>query len=231
MANHSKNDKGKTYEKENPNEDKMNDIREHIPNAHVVNAIATIALVIATAGVVGVGIWGVIVTKNALELSERAWIAAINAVPSASLEKDKGIHFAIWAINTGREPATDVNYKILNSTIDSYNPEFTEMNTVEVPKNIACVGLNPQKGRAVLPPTQVGNPLQLNLDSSTGDPPFRVDDRVTNGVKFYVVRGCVAYNTFEKVRRTAFCYVMESRLINNTRVFNFNPCATGFDVE
>ena len=56
------------------------------------------------------------------------------------------------------------------------------------------------------------------MDSSYGDPPFLVDNRVLNGEKFYVVRGCIAYVTYDVPRRATFCYILISGPAANTAV-------------
>jgi len=67
--------------------------------AHYCTAGATIFLV-------GVGIWGVIETKHALKLSQRAWLAPVGAYLTFPLEKGKPIRFVVLTSNSGHELLT-----------------------------------------------------------------------------------------------------------------------------
>jgi hypothetical protein len=108
--------------------------------AHVATAVATGFLVV-------VGVWGVWETKKALELSQRAWLSPIDAQLVIPLEIGKPIHFRLILQNTGREPARDVHFHLLNSTIEAYDPVTVSMNNITVPDNTSCDGIRPEQGR------------------------------------------------------------------------------------
>jgi hypothetical protein len=178
-------------------------LAEYLGSADAWTAIATVFLV-------GVGIWGVIETKGALEATQRAWLTPIGAQVTRPLVVDQGIRFNVTFINPGREPATDVVVKIRNDTIDSYNPLYAEMTGVNVPENRACDGLKPISGRSIMAPTGPNIAgFAWSLDSRHGEPQLLVDERIIRGDKFYVVTGCAAYVTYYKPRKSSFCYVLE----------------------
>lgn len=183
----------------------MIDWRRYVPNANVSNAVATLISAVATALLVAVGIWGVCETKKTLELSERAWVSFTAAQLTQPLQADEAIHFGVNLTNSGREPAAGLVFAIQNSVIDAYDARFTSMDEVSVPPNTACANLNPINGRFILAPNGA---TTWNLDTLHGDPQLRVDERITDGSKYYVVNGCVAYETFGGPHRSSFCYVL-----------------------
>src|ERR1700730_12377886 len=91
-----------------------------MPLPRMPSATAWVAL--ATLFLGGVGIWGVLETRHALELTQRAWVNPLCAQLVRPLEKAKSIHFAVLTMNSGREPARDVNIHLKNTVIDSFNP-------------------------------------------------------------------------------------------------------------
>jgi hypothetical protein len=173
-------------------------------------------------------------TDDTLKLQQRAWLAPIGANLTKNPEKDGGIAFAVLFTNSGREPATGVKVQIKNSAIDSYDPKFTNMADINVPKNDTCDGLMPDPGRTVIPPTGIGIGFGVTENSIHGDPRFVADERIINGSKFYVVRGCAAYLTQNRVRYSSFCYILQSEMPAQpaqpaSRIFGLTPCAAGFD--
>jgi|GEM_PF-4801898 len=228
-----------TNEKGNPKGIKkvLQSIGNFMPNANIWNAVATVFLVI-------VGIWGIIVTKRALELNERAWIAPLTAQLTTAPENGSPLHFIIAFINSGRQPARDVTFAIQNAAIDSFDPLKSDMYDIVVPPNTSCANLVSGKGRVIIPPVSTGGAFSNQFDTIRGSPPFYADDRILNGSKFYVVRGCVAYNTYETIHRTAYCYVLQALTqfqnppqgqvppnVANGRAFVFATCAGGFDAD
>jgi hypothetical protein len=195
-----------------------------VPHSHLANAVATAVLV-------AVGIWGVLETKNALELSQRAWVSPIGGRLTAPLQKDRAVHFAVFFLNTGREPAVDVASRIQNSTIDAYDPQTTDIRTIKVPDNTSCSNLSTEKGSVLIAPSPQGTATILIFDSIHGDPPLYVDDKIVNGTKFYVLRGCLVYKTYEKVHHSSFCYIAAPIPGTNWDQTPFANCATGFEAD
>jgi hypothetical protein len=172
-----------------------------------------------TAFLVGVGIWGIRETRHALELTQRAWVIPMGAQLYLPLERDKPVHFGVLTINTGREPAQDVNLRVENSTIDSHNPVTSSISNVKITDDRpVCEGVHPEKSRQVFTPSLTNLGYYNSVDSSYGDPPFLVDNRVLNGEKFYVVRGCFAYVTYDVPRHATFCYILMSGPAASTAV-------------
>jgi len=184
-------------------------IMRHIPNSNIWNAVATIALVI-------VGITGVYITQKALRLSERAWLTPIGGQVFGQLENGKPLHFRINFINSGRQSAMNTNFQIQNSIIDGYKPDSTDLYNISVPQNTSCDNLIPQSGHPIFPPTPSGAVISENFNTISAQPPLEIDERIINGDKFYVVRGCVAYSTYEEPHSTGFCYILESTPVTIT---------------
>lgn len=83
------------------------------------------------------------------------------------------------------------------------------MTDVVVPENTACDGLSPIHGRTIIPPTGNFVGTLWSFNSQHGQPQFVANDRVLDGTKFYVVRGCGVYNTYFKPHYTSFCYILQ----------------------
>lgn len=228
-------------------------IGSYMPNSNFFVAVATILLVV-------VGIFGVLVTQRALELSERAWITPIGAQLISPIENGKPLRFILKFINTGRQPARDIEVQFQNSTIDGYDTQTTDLKNIKVAENTACVNLVPKRGRPPMPPTSGNATLAIIEDTIHGQPAFTADDRIIRGDKFYVIHGCLAYEAYEKTRQTAFCYILESTpftvttqqpaqitpgtgpggavtpnpnptITLNGRNFSFSTCSMGYDAN
>lgn len=202
------------------------------------------ALVVVTAGLVLVGIWGVCETKHTLELSERAWVTPIgaqlqeDAASKQPLNPVSGqtIRFVLLVQNSGREPALDTNITYKSDTIDAYDPTTTDLNDIAVPENNTCSQVVPKEGRVVFGP---GTLTGVQGDSVHTTPAFFATDDITNGSKFYVLLGCIAYNTFNAPHQSSFCYILESHVPARTdlnapppkRAFDFVNCSSGFSED
>ena len=176
-------------------------------------------------------------TDETLRLQQRAWLTPVGADLGPIPVKDEMIGFGIRLINSGREPATSINVKILNSTIDGISTKATNLADVDVPENTSCDGLKPQRGRADIPPTGTGY-TTITQGSGFGEPRLVADDKIVSGDKFYLVRGCLAYLTQEKEKHSAFCYILASVLPPPTpqnhspiRAYGFVTCRNGFDAN
>jgi hypothetical protein len=181
-------------------------------------------------------------TDETLKLQQRAWLTPLTASLFKNPEKDAGISFFVLFNNSGREPATGVRLRIRNSTIDSYDGRFVNMVDIVLSKNDTCEGLLPDPGRSVVAPTTMGTGIGISENSIHGDPRFVADDRILRGERFYVVMGCAAYLTQQKVRYSSFCYILYSEIPAQTpeqkaaqppqvpsRTFQLANCAAGFD--
>lgn len=105
---------------------KKNKRRIPIGSADGWTAIGTIFLVI-------VGAWGVCEAKNALELSQRAWVTSLSSVLTSPIEDSKAVHFGIMITNSGHEPAKDVNIVISDYLIDSFEVMTADMRNISIP--------------------------------------------------------------------------------------------------
>lgn len=189
MANHDESGSGQT-------DGKRKGIAKYLPPADTSSAIATFLLVI-------VGIWGVIATGNALELSERAWISVVGGgFTTAPAAKDP-IHFAISYMNSGKEPATDLNFSDSWDAVDAPpNDDFTSM---KLPENVNCAKIEPKSGLVASPlPNNVYN---RGFDTGRGDHPLFLGDDELGGKKYVIIQGCIAYRTFNKVHKAGYCTI------------------------
>ena len=122
-----------------------------------------------------------------------------------------------------------------------FDGRFANLADIQVPTNDTCEGLVPDPGRTVIPPLSFGG-VGISENSIHGEPRLVADDRIVKGEKFYVVRGCAAYSTQEKVRNSSFVTFCILRIPTQTpeqkavqppqqptRVFQLQSCAAGFD--
>jgi hypothetical protein len=163
---------------------------------------ATIALWLSTKDLV-------LDAQHNTEASNRAWLTTLG-VPQLvrPVEEGQSIRFVILFANPGHEPATDINIRILNSTVPAFDTEAIGNDKYEVPEEKVCEGVDPAIGRNMLSPTGASK-AAWNFDSKIGHPPFVADDSLVKKTRFYVVNGCAAYHTFEKPRWSWFCYILE----------------------
>ena len=79
-----------------------------------------------------VGAVGIVEGKKALELTQRAWVVPITANLMGSPEAGKAFHFLILFINSGREPALNVDAKFTTATIDAFDPQTIDMRDIKI---------------------------------------------------------------------------------------------------
>lgn len=176
--------------------------RWHWSNPHVINAIATAFLV-------GVGIWGCTETRRSLSLSERGWIAPLYAKLDAPLEEGKPIRFIVAFQNTGKQPVFDVAFQSDNSTIIA--PPADKWADLIVSPNNTCDHVVSKRGElAIYPSTTAGGITGHAFDSATGLTQINATKSLIDGVDYYVVQGCAGYTTFDEPHRTAFCFVLQT---------------------
>jgi hypothetical protein len=135
----------------------------------------------------------------------------VGARLTRALEKDKPVEFEVVVINTGREPARDVSFRFLNSTIEGYDQPTTSFYDIQTPTGSPCEGLRPEKDRVVFPPSIANISAFHRLNSLHGAPGYTIDEKLIDGQRFYVVSGCMVYITFGSAHHSTFCYILETR--------------------
>jgi hypothetical protein len=176
-------------------------------------------------------------TDETLKVQQRAWLASAGTNLFSSpnfppVQNDMAINFAINFVNTGREPATGINIRIKNFTVEGSSAKNMDIAELAVPKNDSCEGVVPQIGRIVIPPTNNGT-VALLRDSIHGEPYFVADEKIVSGSRFYGFIGCAAYLTQGGKHYSSFCYVLISQpnqSVAGGRAFQFAPCIGGFDL-
>ncbi len=184
---------------------------------------------IATIGLIIVGIWGVTETKNALKLSERAWVIPAGMSLSAPIEVDKPIRFNLVLYNSGKEPAQGAAYATQNGTVKA--PPQDDWTSLVVEKNSSCEGLVPKNGAQAITPSLNGLANTRAFDGETGTGQVVASKSILDGSIYYYIRGCVAYETFQEPHISSFCYVLQTRPGVAWHQLLFIACPTGFDVN
>lgn len=222
MSDKRKNSKKDPEQEHTISEKHMGFFEKYVPHSHVSSAVATVFLVV-------VGIWGVIETRHALKLSERAWLSPIAAIVSAPIEEGKDLRFNIMFMNVGKEPAVSTTYAWQNGTVKA--PPADDWSSLIVGENTSCDGLRPQKGSHAILPSLNGLGTLRAFDSEDGKDPLVVSKAIVDGTLHYYVRGCIAYETFEESHTTSFCYVLQTRAGVDYKKTPFLECPTGFEVN
>jgi hypothetical protein len=184
---------------------------------------------LATIFLVGVGIWGIYETRHSLKLSERAWLSVVTLGLTAPFEDGKPIHFNVVGVNFGKQPAINVAYAQENGTIKA--PPNDDWSGMQVGENHTCDGLKPIKGSIAVLPSTNGLGSLRGSDSTQGISPMVASKAILDGVIHYYVRGCVAYETFEEVHTSSYCYVLQSKPNTPVNQMPFLTCPTGFDAN
>lgn len=149
-------------------------------------------------------VWGVCATRNALELSERAWISPMPMKLAEQPILGQPLRVALVFNNTGKEPAIDVNFNNTYGVVP--HPNNGDMTRMTFPENTACKGIEPVLGGGVAAPTIADRNTRLT-DTSHSSQPVVVDEAIMNGQAWVYTQGCIVYRTFNKTHFTQYCNV------------------------
>ena len=189
---------------------------KHHPDANQVLAVATIILVV-------LAYMALKDTEDTLELSERAWVGPADAKIDAVPQEGKEVKATVSVRNTGREPALDFTWDIKPIVATAAELAREQLATEHVE---ACFRLEPVRRIQVLYPSAG---FGSGFDFSNTIPKELIDDHVVDGTYVILVKGCVAYRTFNKVRHSAFCYFYEAKLTPDPA--HLSLCAGGSDAD
>jgi hypothetical protein len=181
-------------------------------------------------------------TDQTLKAEQRARVTPLAARLARAPVQDGGISYYIDVVNSGREPAVGLNWYLKNAQQEA--PKTGDVNLVDVavPENISCDGLEPVKGRSLIPPTGTQT-FSISYGSKVGIPKMVADEKIMGGNDLYIVNGCMVYVGGGKRRYSSFCFIMHSvapRVLTNVpntvvaangRQFFFVVCRSGFDAN
>lgn len=190
---------------------------EHIPNANQILAVATVILVV-------IGYWALTDTEETLELSERAWVGPIDAKLSEAPQKGKDVKATVTIRNTGKEPALDFTWDL--KALVATESELSDASNAINQYVQSCFSMPSSHHRQVIyPSTGLGSGFEFSdtIDKSI------IDEDVVNGVFAIVVRGCLAYRTFNKTHHSAFCYFYKANATPDPA--HLNLCSGGSDAD
>jgi hypothetical protein len=160
-------------------------------------------------------IGALIITKRAaddahvaLVASNRAWVGSVNAIMGpAPAAPNANIIVNMAFRNTGREPALKTSVRLESYNITVTTP-IDEIWSMEQKYAETCLrSASPRDQTFVIFPSTSGTndynaSLIVNRD--------KIDWDVIYGTKYLLIQACVIYETFGKLRHSAFCYFAQA---------------------
>ena len=179
--------------------------------ANPVTAVGAVAAVI-------VAIIALSETRNMLKQIERAWIAPGSIRLGAPLETGKFNEVFLNYRNPGKQPATNMIYRIEPIALARNDIDKTgviEARILQAMNGIQCTSREPSADGAVVYPSGEGNEgIRVGITKE-------LVAKVQNKKNYLLIAGCFAYETFGETHHSAFC-----------RFFDFGvlkPDATSMD--
>ena len=188
------------------------------PDASKILAFATILLVV-------IGYWTLRDYEVTLERSERAWVGPVDVKIDAAPQKDKDVKITVSVRNTGKEPAIDVFHDINPFIV--HKGEFSEVVGERAMSEYVdwCLSQPSRRRQQVLYPS---SGFGAGFDYTNTIDKTLVDDALINGDDIILVRGCLVYSTFAKMRHSAFCSFYKEKV---TDPAHLNLCVGGSDAD
>lgn len=199
---------------------KCADHHRRLANGTVILAGATLLVALA-------GVLQLMELRSADVAAARAWIAPIGAsqIPEARLRRDAVFPFVVNYINTGKEPAIDVNANGSEALTRPPPPRWRdgEWSDFRTGDNKTCDGLRPIPNGAVIYPTNLLS--QYSLYRTISD--ISRVNQIEDGGVVLVCRGCFAYRTMNSVHQSAFCFYLKPVVNVSSDHWVFNNCPDG----
>ncbi|MGP0085717.1 MAG: hypothetical protein ACLP0B_19140 [Steroidobacteraceae bacterium] len=157
---------------------------------------------------------------DSLVAARRAWVGPRNARSDGDPVAGRSYDVIIEYQNSGREPVLGTVFDI-----DAFAANLEEDTKGEAPQKIkdfinrCMIMWNPDQAQIVYPTTGFN---EYNLTKTIE--PSNIDDDVAQGQKTIFVSGCFAYQSFNTVHRSTFCYFFKK---GKTKPSNWNICGTG----
>jgi hypothetical protein len=144
-------------------------------------------------------------SRAALERSQRAWIAPIDAEIDPNTPLVLGatkISFRVVFQNTGKEPALDLTVNQQSGA--SHVPVgFSDWDKLSIPKNITCDDLTPVQGNMTVYPSGASQPYYLYYNGIPDKDAETSIREILTGVLVVWVNGCLVYRTIDTSHQSA----------------------------
>jgi hypothetical protein len=166
-------------------------------------------------------------SRDALEQSQRAWIAPLGAaqLPEGSLKAGSAFRFEIQYANTGREPALAVNTLPGNAFHYPVPPRWKsgEWGDFVTGPNDSCSGSPPIKNGPVIYPINLFT--TYNISQTIDD--LSVVSLLTRAEFVLVYKGCITYETARRARESAYCFYLQPVDGTPAERWSFRTCDDG----
>jgi hypothetical protein len=196
-----------TAEKQYHDTEEVSFWRRQLRAAWWLNYITLITAMIAI-GTVGVLISTLIDARKATVEANRAWVAPRSAYLRRAFVLNDHPVFRVTYDNVGRQPAlnSEMWWRVNIVDADLLVRSLKDASLAETAfgRNIACDQHSAHKGSEVIWPSRKPESYSNAYVGNPTDP--IITDEVLDGRAAVVVHGCIFYETFHEVHRSAFCF-------------------------
>jgi hypothetical protein len=180
--------------------------------ATMVLAVATIVLAVATCSLVHISENTDVTLHNTLVAANRAWVTPAAAFLVDAPMVGQAVRYRVQYGNSGKEPATGFVAQEDAGIIDAPTPQDTLY--MILPKHKlqdVCARTHAATDGGVVYPAREDYAYTASADKLTFTPD------VQNGSKLIFVHGCFAYETFQRERKSEYCFIFLNATRGDTR--------------
>ena len=184
-------------------------------------------LVIGTWVLAFVSIWGLRESRNAIAISERAWVAPIDARLDEPLQRDKPIKVVVLLENSGKQPALNVQNVANGGITLPFSAEEAAREQLTGPEYqppAECTGFPKPAGAVFVHSGTTIYPSTVQHLQASIAGTFVADQRVLSGDTTFFVHGCVTYDTIDGPHSSEYCLFLGSRIDVTSGNRRFEPC-------
>lgn len=160
----------------------------------------------------------IVAEKEDTENSSRAWVGPTGAVIDAAPSTGKPLTATVTYANSGKQPGTDMASYVEEQSF--YASDIIDEANFINNSVIKCNGIQTIAGGQVAYPT-TGFAAYTLFATINGDV---IDQATADGSRIIVLTGCFAYNTFNELHHSSFCFFYRKGV---TRELNLSFCAGG----
>jgi hypothetical protein len=176
-----------------------------------------------------VSIVGLRESRNAIAISERAWVAPVDARLDEPIQKDKPIKVVVLLENSGKEPALNVQNVANGGITLPFSAEEAAQEQLIGPGPqlpTVCTGFPKPAGAILFHSGITIYPSTVqHLQTSIADS-FVADQGVLSGGRTFFVHGCAAYDTIDGPHSSEYCFFLGSRVDVTTGIESLSHAST-----
>jgi hypothetical protein len=169
-------------------------------------------------------------SKDALEKSQRAWLAPITMAfdPDRSPTSEK-LSLRLLYQNTGREPALNWTHREKGGA-KLFKDDFNDWDNIDFAENKTCDNLTPRATSPSVYPSPGGQWAESYYVDAVPDQNINAAAllaQVRSRERILWINGCFAYTTIDKPHFSAFCYYLYPDRVLSFDRWKFRECPSG----